>query len=357
MKKALLQCLVVVAFSTLFIYKGYAQDKIITVPKSVPGAPFKVTDTDDLFGKAYRWFLDGEVEWAADSLRKLINLSDFKLDEKNYYIVVANFTDEMSPIGLFHNGESFLDTRLYGLTSDSLYYVFISKADSASSFVSTVLTSKASPFEQNLLDFLSLFLPIPNIPGILAGPSERATVWIDVRQYNIPPAFQKNSDISVLVKQEIASQNFLAKAVFDNTALEHWSFGLATAITSTNDLEFLIGADGTIIVRPLPRGDFAAFGVINYHFKPFDTKAPKLSTSFHLLAGMRIDSDLEPLVGIGFGFPVSVIEVHVFGGASFRFGNKLKSGFQVGQKIEENVDPFSLDVQVQPRYGIEIKFP
>ncbi|PJF33770.1 MAG: hypothetical protein CUN57_01285, partial [Phototrophicales bacterium] len=99
------------------------QDKIITVPKPVPGAPFEVDDSADLFGKAYRWFTEGEVEWAADSLRKLINQSDFTLNENNYYVVVANFHDKMSPIGLLHAGSAFTDTRLYGLTADTLYYV------------------------------------------------------------------------------------------------------------------------------------------------------------------------------------------------------------------------------------------
>ena len=61
---AMLACLVGNALVPL-----HAQDRIITVPKAVPGAPFKFEDTEDLFGKAYRWFSEGEVEWAADSLR------------------------------------------------------------------------------------------------------------------------------------------------------------------------------------------------------------------------------------------------------------------------------------------------
>ncbi|MFQ5864376.1 MAG: hypothetical protein ACE5IW_04010 [bacterium] len=346
--------LMVLLYSSL-VFKLFAQDKVITVPKPVPGAPFQVNDTEDLFGKAYRWFFEGEVEWAADSLRKLLSLSDFELDERNYYIVVANFTDKMSPIGLFHEGSSFYDTRLYGLTADTLYYVFISKREKAESFLSTVLTAKPSPFEENLLDFLSLFPQIP-IPFVaLGGPQ---TVWIDVRKFEIPPKFQKNSDISIIVKKDLETEEFLATSVFDNTAKEHWSFGVATAITTIDDVDFLIGEDGTIIVRPKPNGDLAAFGVINYHFTAVDTKAPTLASSFHLLAGLRIDDDIEPLVGLGFGFPTGIpVEVHFFAGASFEFANELKSGFNIGDRILADVDPFELDVRVRPRFGLEIKFP
>ncbi|MFQ5771027.1 MAG: hypothetical protein ACE5HX_10860 [bacterium] len=333
----------------------YAQDKMLTVPKPVPGAPFQVNDTEDLFGKAYRWFYEGEVEWAADSLRKLLSLSDFKLDERNYYIVVANFTDKISPIGMFHKDAEFFDTRLYGLTADSLYYIFISKKENAESFLSTMLTSKSSPFEENLLDFLSLFLQIPLTTVTLGGPQ---TVWIDIRKYDIPPKFQKNSDISVIVKKELGSEDNLAVATFDNTALEHWSFGIATAITTVNDVEFIVGRDGRIIVRPKPNGDLAAFGVINYHFSAVDTKAPTIASSFHLLAGLRLDDDIEPVVGLGFGFPTGLpVEVHFFGGISAEFTNELKSGFSIGQQISEDVDPFKVEVKVRPRFGIEVKFP
>ncbi|NIR53154.1 hypothetical protein GWO43_31320 [candidate division KSB1 bacterium] len=333
---------------------AFGQDRIITVPKPVEGAPFQVEDSEDLFGKAYRWFLEGEVEWAADSLRKLLSLTDFKLDERNYYIVVANFTDKLTPIGLLHRGSAFTDTRIYGLTSDDLYYIFISKREKAESFLSVTLTAKDSPFQQNLLDFLSLFLPIPSIPGALGGPP---TVWIDVRKFNIPEKFQKNSDISVIVKKELESDDRLASAIFDNTAKEHWSFGIATAITTINDLQFVI-EDGKIVVEPKPFLDLAAFGVINYHFKAVDTKAPTLASSFHLLAGLRIDDDPEPLFGLGFGFPTGIpIEVHFFGGFSVQFEDELKSGFTVGQTIEEEVDPFEIDVRVRPRLGIELKFP
>ncbi|MFQ5604284.1 MAG: hypothetical protein ACE5HS_13535 [bacterium] len=333
----------------------FSQDRIISVPKRVSGAPFRVNDAEDLFGKAYRWFYEGEVAWAADSLKKLIGLSGFRMNDNDYYIVVANFTDKISPIGMFHGGSDFLDTRLYGLTNDDLYYIFISKRENADSFLSTVLTSKASPFEENLLDFLSLFLDIPLPIGALGGPP---TVWIDVRKYEIPEKFQKNADISIIVKKELGSEEFLATALYDNTAKEHWSFGMATAITTADDVEFIIGRDGRIIVRPKPHGDLAAFGVINYHFSAVDTKAPTLGSSFHLLAGLRLVDHIEPIVGLGLGLPTGIpVEVHFFGGISVEFANKLKSGFNIGDTITREVDPFKLDVQVRPRIGIELKFP
>lgn len=344
----------VTLFCLGLIVNASGQDRIITIPKPVNGAPFEITDSEDLFGKAYRWFLEGEVEWAADSLRKLISMTDFKLDEgNNYYIVVANFTDRMSPIGMFHAGSAFTDTRIYGLSSDSLYYVFISKRENAESFLSVTLTAKDSPFQQNLLDFLSLFIELPPIPTALGGPE---TVWMDVRKFEIPKKFQDFSDISVIVKKDLQSEDFLATGLFDNTALEHWSFGIATAITTVNDVNFIIGDDGTIIVVPRPHGDLAAFGVINYHFQAVDTKAPTLASSFHLLAGLRLESSIEPIVGLGFGFPTGIpIEVHFFGGVSVDFSNELKSGFNVGERYD--VDPFKLDIDVLPRFGIELKFP
>lgn len=331
-----------------------SQDRIITVPKKVAGAPFKITDSEDLFGKAYRWFIEGEVEWAADSLRKLLSLTPFKLDERNYYIVVANFKESLTPIGLLHEGAAFNDTRLYGLSSDQLYYIFISKSENAESFLSVTLTAKDSPFQQNLLDFLSLFLPIPSLPGALGG---QETIWIDVRKFEIPEKFQKNSDISIIVKKEMSAEDNLATALFDNTAKERWSFGIATAITSQNDLQFIID-NGKIVVEPKPFLDLAAFAVINYHFSAVDTKAPTLASSFHLLGGVRLDKTVEPIAGLGFGFPTGIpVEVHFFAGLSVQLEDKLKTGFQVGDAITSEVDPFKLDVRVRPRFGIEIKFP
>lgn len=337
------------------INQATAQDKIITIPKPVPGAPFQVQDTEDLFGKAYRWFHDGEIEWAADSLRKLLSLSNFKIDERNYYIVVANFNDNLSPVGLLHEGSAFNDTRLYGLAQDSLYYVFITKRKDATSFLSTVLTAKASPFEENLLDFLSLF---PQIPIAALDFEREQKVWIDVRKYSIPEKFLKNSDISIIVRDSLRAKENLAAAVFDNTALERWSYGIATAITTIDDVDFIIGEDGRIIVRPKPKGDLAVFGVINYHFSPVDTKAPTLASSFHLLGGLRIDNTIEPILGLGFGVPLGIpVEVHVFAGGSLQFANELKSGFNIGDVVTDEVNPFKLKVRARTRFGIELKFP
>lgn len=337
------------------VHRAAAQDKIITIPKPVPGAPFEVQDGEDLFGKAFRWFHDGEIEWAADSLRKLLSLSDFKIDERNYYIVVANFHDNFTPVGLLHEGSAFNDTRLYGLTQDTLYYVFITKRKNATSFHSTVLTAKASPFEENLLDFLSLF---PQFPISTLELEKDEKVWIDVRRYTIPKKFQKNSDISIIVKDSLRATHNLATAVFDNTALERWSYGIATAITTIDDVDFIIGEDGRIIVRPKPKGDLAVFGVINYHFQPVDTKAPTLASSFHLLGGLRIDNTIEPILGLGFGVPVGIpVEVHVFAGGSVQFANELKSSFNIGDVVTEDVNPFKLTVRARPRFGIELKFP
>ncbi len=340
--------------STLLLYSSVrAQDKVIVVPKRVAGAPFVVDDREDLFGKAYRWYIDGQTEWAADSLKKLIRLSGFELDPQNYYIVVANFTPKISPIGLIHEGSTFLDRRIYGLTRAKLFYVFISRTPQAPSFLSVVLTRKDSPFESNLLDFISLFPPFFQAMA-QAGPSD---TWVDVREFEVPEKFQKFSDISVIVKESLAAEDHLASAIFDNTSLERWSFGIATAITTVDDIDFEIGDDGRIIVRPKPKGDLATFGVINYHFQPVDTKAPTLASSFHLLAGLRLARQIEPLAGVGFGLPAGPIEVHLFGGASVQFARELKQGFIVGQQVTEGMDPFGLDVRVRARVGLELKFP
>jgi hypothetical protein len=331
-----------------------AQDKVVIVPKSIAGAPFTVEDSTDLFAKSYRFFLEGEVELAADSLRKLIAMSNFQINPKAYYIVVANFTDRVSPIGLFHEGSGFLDTRLYGLKTDSLYYMFISRTPGAPSFISVMLKTKPTPFEANLPAFLQL---IGFGVGLRETPQEKKTTWIDVRRFEIPDKFKRVSDISVVVKDSLKTDRYLASAVFDNTPLERWSYGIATAITTINDVVLEVGDDGTIVVKPKPNGDLAAFGVINFHFKAVDTKAPTLASSFHLLGGLRIAPALEPIIGLGFGVPVSSFELHLFGGGSLAFKNVLKEGFTIGQKVEEEVDPFKIEAKFYPRFGLEIKFP
>jgi hypothetical protein len=56
-----------------------AQDQMIAVPKPLPGTPFLMDDKDSLFRKAWRFSRDGYSEWAADSLKKLIESSGFTL--------------------------------------------------------------------------------------------------------------------------------------------------------------------------------------------------------------------------------------------------------------------------------------
>ncbi|MDZ7266929.1 MAG: hypothetical protein ONB48_05850 [candidate division KSB1 bacterium] len=331
-----------------------AQEKVVIVPKRVERAARAVNDSTDLFAKAYRFFIEGEPDMAADSLRKLIALSGLQLNPAAYYIVVANFTDRVSPIGMFHGNASFLDTRLYGLKSDTLYYLFIARTENAPSFVSVMLKTKKTPFEANLPAFLQLIGF--GLPGALEQPEQKMT-WLDLRRFEIPPKFQKISDISVIVKKSLEDDRYLAAAVFDNTPLERWSYGIATAITTLNDVTLEIGEDGTIVVRPKPRGDLAAFGVINFHFKPVDTKAPSLASSLHLLGGLRLATHIEPLLGVGMGLPIAAFELHVFAGGSLAFQNELRSGFQIGQRVLSEQDPFKLKLKAYPRFGLEVKFP
>ncbi|MDZ7343810.1 MAG: hypothetical protein ONA90_04785 [candidate division KSB1 bacterium] len=332
---------------------AFSQDKVVVVPKPVAGAPFVVEDSTDLFAKSYRFFIEGEVAMAADSLRKLIDRSNYTIDPKAYYIVVANFTDNISPIGLFHEGSDFLDTRFYGLKTDTLYYMFVSRTENAPSFVSVFLKSKPTPFEANLPAFLGLFGLA--VPSVLTTPSH--TTWIDVRRFEIPKKFQKVSDLSVIVKKDLHSDDYLAAAVFDNTPLERWSYGIATAITSIKDVIIEVGENGTIVVRPRPAGDVAVFGVINFHFKAVDTKAPTLASSFHLLGGLRLANFIEPLLGLGFGVPIIGFELHLFGGSSLVFRNELKEGFNIGDQVVQEVNPFKTKIKLLPRFGLEIKFP
>ncbi len=350
MQRLLVSALVLLLALSQFCY---GQDKVVVVPKQIAGAPFVVDDNADLFAKSYRFFIEGDVAMAADSLRKLIALSHYKIDPRAYYMVVANFTDKVSPIGLFHEGSGFLDTRFYGLKTDTLYYMFISRTENAPSFVSVLLKSKPTPFEANLPAFLGLFGLA--VPRTLTTPSR--TTWIDVRRFEIPEKFQKASDISVIVKKDLSSDEYLAAAVFDNTLLERWSYGIATAITTINDVVLEVGDNGTIVVRPRPTGDLAVFGVINFHFKAVDTKAPTLASSFHLLGGLRLANFIEPLLGLGFGIPVTGFELHVFGGGSLAFLNELKSGFAIGEPVLQEEHPFKTKVKFYPRLGLEIKFP
>lgn len=330
-----------------------SQEQQIIIPQQVARSPIVVDDTEDLFGKAWRFYRDGFTTWAADSLRKLIAHSGFEMEKNNYYIVVANFNPTETAIGMFHKDAHFLDTRLYGLQSDSLYYIFISREDTAKHYLSTVITRKGSYFEENLLNFLFLF-------PIITGPTTQLVgenlTWFDVRKFEIPKKFQKYCDISIIVKKDFYDDRFLAQAVFDNSSLEKWSYGIATAVTSVEDVDFIIDG-GTIVVRPKPKGDLATFGVINYHFKAVDTKAKTMATSFHLLGGFRVSRTIEPILGIGIGLPAGFIDVHLFAGYSVEFAQTLKADYYVGQTDIGDVDPFKLKIRGKPRFGIEVAFP
>ncbi len=330
----------------------FAQNRTILTPQRVDGAPFVLNDQEELFGKAYRWFVENEPDSAIPNLKKLVADAGFTMTPENYYVVVANFMDSFSPIGIIHDEETdFFGTRLYGLNKDNLYYVFISQTPEAPSFLSVLATAKDSPFQTNLLSFL-------NFIGVLGTETPSGDkVWVDVRQFRIPKAFQKFSDLSFIVKKELSDENALASAVFDNTSKESWSYGIAFGLTSVNDVDIIIGSDGRIIIQPKPDADMAVFGVVNYHLKPIDTKAPTFGNSIHLLGGLRVGGRLEPLIGIGGGFDLGAIALHAFVGYSVEFANELKEGFSIGQTVVDEVDPFKTNIRGKPRFGLEVRFP
>jgi hypothetical protein len=336
-----------------------SQEKVILLPKTVEGSPFRVPDGDDLFGKAYRWFLEGEPDIAADTLKKLINRSGYQLVPGNYYVVVARYTENFTPIGLIHEGSPFLDTRFYGLNPDNLFYIFVSRTPQAPSFLSVTITEKDSPFIANLPAFIGLFVPLAARQNVQAQVNalQRGDTWIDVRQFDIPEKFKKNSDLSFIIKDSLTAERFLAESIFDNTKRERWSYGIAFGITSIDDVDITVGSDGTIIVRPKQENDLATFGVVNYHFKPVDTKAKTFGTSWHVFGGARLAPMVEPIAGVGGGVSLGFIDLHLFVGFSLEFANQLKSGFKIGDKIDQEVDPFKLKLRGKFRYGLEIKFP
>ena len=88
-----------------------------------------------------------------------------------------------------------------------------------------------------------------------------------------------------------------------------------------------------------------------------DTKQPTLASSFHLLGGLRLSDVLEPLIGIGGGADLGMFGLHVFAGYSVEFAQKLKAGYDVGDVVASEVNPFKLKIRGKPRFGIEIKFP
>lgn len=345
---------IVLIVTLVFATNLMSQEKEIIIPKPVPGSPYVVNDTTDLFGKAWRFYRDGFGTWAADSLRKLLDQVGFEMKKNNYYVVVANFNPAETVIGMYHGNDSFLSTRLYGLKTDSLYYIYISRKDSARHYLSTVITRKGSYFEENLLNFLLLF---PFFSPTKIQVEEENVTYIDIRKYEIPKKFQKYSDISIIVKKDFYDDRFLAQTVLDNSSLERWSYGIATGITSVDDVDFIIDG-GVIRVRPKPKGDLASFGVINYHFKAVDTKNKTMATSIHLLGGLRISTTIEPILGAGFGIPIGMIDLHLFAGYSVEFAQEPKAGYIINvTQVEKYEDPFKLKIRGKPRFGIEVKFP
>lgn len=180
---------------------------------------------------------------------------------------------------------------------------------------------------------------------------------VEVRQFILPKPFQKFSDLSFLVKKSLSAEEVLAQVIIDNSAKERWSFGVAFALTSVQDVDIIVGNDGTIIVQPKPNADPAVFGVVNYHFFPVDTKAKTFGNSIHALGGVRVGNLLEPIVGLGGGVSLGILDVHVFAGYSFEFANELKEGYEIGQQVTEEEDPFKLKVRGKFRFGLEVKFP
>ncbi|OQX94746.1 hypothetical protein B6I21_09030 [candidate division KSB1 bacterium 4572_119] len=351
MLKKCIVCILILLLVTSFVF---AQDRAILIPKKVAGAPYVVEDSQDLFGKTWRFYRDGFTDLATDSLKKLISLFGFEMNKNDYYIVVANFNDAETPIGMLHGDSYFHDTRIYGLKSSSLYYIYISREEEAKSYLSTVLTSKSSYFEEVLPYFIGLF---PIFSQATAQASGEYRTWMDVRKFDIPKKFQKYCDINVVVKKDLSDERVLAHEVFDNSSLERWGFGIGTAITSADDVDITL-ENGVIVVRPKPELDLATFGLINFFFKPVDTKARQLATSFHLCGGLRISETIEPILGLGFGIPVDFIDLHLFAGYSVEFAQDLEEGYHVGQEIiEKDADPFKLNIRGKPRFGIEIRFP
>lgn len=352
--------LLAVCIASMLTAPVFAQEKVVLVPKPVEGAPFRVPDAEnDLFGKAYRWFLEGEPDVAADTLKKLIDRSGYQLVPGNYYVVVARYTQNFTPIGLIHEGSTFLDTRFYGLNQDNLFYIFISRQPHAPSFLSVAITEKDAPFIANLPAFIGLFVPLTTQQEITAQVNtlQRGDTWIDVRQFDIPEKFRKNSDLSFIVKDSLEAEKYLGEVTFDNTSRERWSYGIAFGLTGVDDVDIEVGSDGRIIVRPKQENDLATFGVVNYHFKPVDTKAKTFGTSLHVFGGARLAPKVEPIAGVGGGVSLGFIDLHLFVGYSLEFANALKSGFNIGDTIDREVDPFKLKLRGKFRYGLEIKFP
>lgn len=351
MRNALLTALLTVVFLATILT---AQNRTILVPRQVEGSPVKYTDDDDFFGQAYRWFQENETDSAVVNLTRLIEAAGFPVDPNSYYVVVAHFMDSYAPIGVIHKDTDFFGTRMYGLKEDNLYYVFISRAHQDTSFLSVLATAKDSPFLTNLPGFLNFVGVLPSLQAVKA--MEGVQTWIEVRRFNVPKAFQKFSDLSFVVKKNLSDETDLTSAVFDNTSKERWSYGVLFALTSLDEVDIIVGSDGKIIVQPKPTADPAVFGVINFHFSPVDTKQKTLGNSFHLLGGLRVGGNLEPIIGIGGGVSLDVIDLHAFVGYSVEFANELKDKYKVGDEVGD-VDPFKTKIRGMPRFGLEVKFP
>ena len=332
-----------------------AQNRTILVPIQVQGAPFQVDDSNEHFAKSFRWFIENESDSAVTEIKRLVATAGYVMSPQNYYVVVTNYMDSYSPIGVIHDDQTeYFNTRFYGLEKENLYYVYISRKPGAPSFLSVLATAKSSPFQENLLTFLN-FIGVLGTESLPASTSN--DVWIDIRRFNIPSGFQKFSDLSFLVKKDLSDESTLAAAVFDNSTREKWSYGVALGLTSVSDVDIVVGSDGRIIVQPKPESDVAVFGVINYHFWPIDTKAPTLGNSIHALAGLRIGTSLEPLVGIGGGVSLGVIDLHAFVGYSLEFANELNADYEIGQLVNKEENPFKTKLRGKPRFGLEVRFP
>ena len=188
--------LITILLVSIFPLIVFSQDRSILTPKPIPGSPFKISDENDLFGQAYRWFIEGDYSRGADSLRQLVKNAGYTLDKDAYYIVVANFTDSVSPIGLFHGSDDFFSRRMFGLQQDNLYYIYITRQREGNSFLSVMATAKNSPFMENLPLFIGLFQPLP-FASVEIVSSKTNETWIDVRRFQVPKLFRKFSDLSV----------------------------------------------------------------------------------------------------------------------------------------------------------------
>ncbi|MGH1365850.1 MAG: hypothetical protein ACRBF0_19985 [Calditrichia bacterium] len=359
MQKGILLLLACVMMLSQF---AIAQERTVLIPKRLPDMPLTYEDTDDIFGESYRWIHEGAVNEGAAKLRTLVENAGFTMDPNAYYVVVANFTDRFSPIGLFRGDgtaedSEFLRTRMYGLNSDNLYFIFITREANVNAYVSVMATEKDSPFNQALLQVLGLFFPIPtNAAATLDSPNR--TTYIDVRKFDLPEAYQEFSDLSFIVKKELSDEMAIASQVFDNTSLEQWSFGVATAVTSIDDVNIIIGADGSIIIEPKPTLDPAQFLTLNYHFSPFDSKRQNFGNSLHALVGIRLTNYMEGMVGVGASFDLGLAALGIFAGYSVEVANDLQDGFAVGDVLaNQDVDPFKTRFIGKPRIGLQIKFP